>query len=72
MPVSRVCVIHTTTTTQEDQGEQEDQKDEDKEEEGEEDEQEEEVDVQVGQWVVVQYDGVQYPGEYRSIPMVFK
>ena len=64
---ARVCVIRTTTTTQEDQGEQEEQEDEDEEEEGEEDEQEEEVDVQVGQWVAVQYDGVQYPGEVISI-----
>ena len=62
-----MCVICTTTTTQEDQGEQEEQEDDDKEEEGEEDEQEEEVDVQVGQWVAVQYDGVQYPGEVISI-----
>lgn len=53
-----------TSTTQEDQGEQEEQEDEDKEEEREE---EEEVDVQAGQWVVVQYDGVEYPGEVRSI-----
>ena len=60
---ARVCVIRTTTTTQEDQGKQEEQEDENEEEEGEEDEQEEELDVQVGQWVAVQYDGVQYPGE---------
>ena len=25
------------------------------------------MDVQVGQWVAVQYDGVQYPGEVMSI-----
>ena len=59
-----MCVICTTTTTQEEQGEQEEQEDEDEEEE---DEQEEEVDIQ--QWVVVQYDGVQYPGEVMSIDL---
>ena len=41
---ARVCVIHTTTTIQEDQGEQEEQEDKDQEEEGERDKQEEEVD----------------------------
>ena len=49
----QVCVIRTTTTTQE---EQEDD-----------DEEEEEVDIQVGQWFAVQYDGVQYPGEVMLI-----
>jgi len=81
-----VCVIRTTTTTQEEQGEQDEQEDEDEgkdeqededeeedeqeeedEEEEDEQEEEEETDIQVGQWVVVLYDGIEYPGEVRSI-----
>ena len=61
-----MCVIHTTTTTQEDQGEQQEQDNEDKE--GEEAEEEaEEVDLQVRQWVAVGYNGVRYSADVMSI-----
>ena len=70
---AQVCMIDTTTTTQKEQSEQEDkvekedeQEDEDEEEEDKQKE-EEETDIQVGQWVVVLYDGIEYPGEVRSI-----
>lgn len=62
----RVCVIRTTTTSQEEQSEQDEEDDEDEEEEDEQEE-EDETDIQVGQWVVVLYDGIEYPGEVRSI-----
>ena len=62
---ARVCVIRTTTT-QEEQSELDEQEDKDKEEEDEQEE-EEETEIQVGQWVVVLYDGIEYPGEVRSI-----
>jgi len=61
---ARACVIRTTTTTQEEQSEQDEQEDEDEEEEDEQEE-EEETDIQVGQWVVVLHDGIDYPGEVR-------
>lgn len=60
---ARVCVIRTTTTTQHEQSEEDKQEDEGEEEE----EEEEETDTQVGQWVVALYDGIEYPGEVRSI-----
>ena len=58
---ARVCVIRTTTTTQIEQSEQE------KEDKVEDEDKEEVTDIQVGQWVVVLYDEVEYPGEVKSI-----
>ena len=73
---ARVCMICTTTTTQKEQSEQDKQEDKDEEEDEQEDEDEEEedkqeeeqeTDIQVGQWVVVLYNEIEYPGEVRSI-----
>lgn len=52
---------------QEDEDEEEDEQEDEDEEEEDEQEEEEETDIQVGQWVVVLYDGIEYPGEVRSI-----
>ena len=73
---TRVCVIRTNVTETSEQEEQQEEEEDEHEEQGENDheeeedgehEEDEEVDIQVGQWVVVSYDGIDYPGEVRSI-----